>query len=230
MPWSENAHMSRSRFVADFESCLYTMTELCESRKSAGRPGTSGLSGMGSQGAEGLKDRSRAPNHRPTQTPAEVADRLVELRRKHPTWDRGSCRLLKKHEPEQAWAAAAPSRGPQAEGLVTAPAGSSPHSRLVARALPYPILLYRVPRGESPPEGETPKRSKRGKEVMRMPSLGFDRRDAPVGRAMRPLSPGRHGRRAARLSSRPLGVQADGRGRPWAADPANQKSRIRRKT
>ena len=30
MAWSESTQMSRMRFVADLESCLYEMTELCE--------------------------------------------------------------------------------------------------------------------------------------------------------------------------------------------------------
>jgi len=120
MPWSENAQMSRSRFVADFESCLYTMTELCERHGISRKTGYKWAERYGSQGAEGLKDRSRAPNHRPTQTPAEVADRLVELRRKHPTWGpRKLAAWLKKHEPGQAWPAASTIGGVlKREGLV----------------------------------------------------------------------------------------------------------------
>src|SRR5882724_10204707 len=177
MPWSENAHMSRSRFVADFESCLYTMTELCERHGISRKTGYKWAERYGSQGAEGLKDRSRAPNHRPTQTPAEVADRLVELRRKHPTWGpRKLAAWLKKHEPEQAWPAASTIGGVlKREGLVTASRRrSSPHSRPCRpRPSPILILLYRVPRGEFPAGGRRlPSGSNRGKEVMRMPSLG----------------------------------------------------------
>lgn len=95
--------MSRVRFVEDFASCLYNMTELCERHEISRKTGYKWATRYGKQGIEGLKDLSRAPHHRPAQTATQVAQRLVELRRKHPTW--GPKKLaawLKKHEPEQA--------------------------------------------------------------------------------------------------------------------------------
>jgi len=45
MPWEETTRMSqRGRFVLDFDSCLYTMTELCERYGISRKTGTSGLS------------------------------------------------------------------------------------------------------------------------------------------------------------------------------------------
>src|SRR3954465_9171850 len=121
MPWSETTQMSRIRFVTDLESCLYEMTELCEKYGISRKTGYKWAERYGSQGAEGLKDRSRAPSRRPAQTPTEVADRLVELRRKHPTWGpRKLAAWLEKHEPEQAWPAASTIGGIlKREGLVT---------------------------------------------------------------------------------------------------------------
>jgi transposase InsO family protein len=120
MPWSENTQMSRYRFVADFESCLYTMTELCEKHGISRKTGYKWAERYASQGVEGLKDRSRAPHRRPAQTSAEVAQRLVELRRKHSTWGpRKLAAWLQKHEPEQAWPAASTIGGVlKREGLV----------------------------------------------------------------------------------------------------------------
>jgi transposase len=86
MSWSENTQMSRFRFVAEFDSCLYTMTELCERHGISRKTGYKWAERGASEGVEGLKDRSRAPHRRPSQTPTEVAERLVELRRQHPTW------------------------------------------------------------------------------------------------------------------------------------------------
>jgi putative transposase len=120
MPWSETTQMSRFRFVGDLESCLYEMTELCEKYGISRKTGYKWAERYGSEGTEGLKDRSRAPKRRPTQTPREVAERLVQLRRQHPTW--GARKLLawlEKHEGERAWPAASTIGGIlKREGLV----------------------------------------------------------------------------------------------------------------
>jgi putative transposase len=120
MSWSETTQMSRLRFVADFESCLYEMTELCEKYGISRKTGYKWAERYGREGAEGLKDRSRAPKRRPAQTLTEVAQRLVELRQKHPTWGpRKLLAWLEKHEGEQAWPAASTIGGIlKREGLV----------------------------------------------------------------------------------------------------------------
>lgn len=120
MAWSETTQMSRFRFVGDFESCLYEMTELCEKHGISRKTGYKWAERYGSEGAEGLKDRSRAPKRRPTQTPPEVTQRLVQLRRQHPTWGpRKLLAWLEKHEGERAWPAASTVGGIlKREGLV----------------------------------------------------------------------------------------------------------------
>jgi putative transposase len=120
MSWSENTQMSRCRFVAEFDSCLYTMTELCERHGISRKTGYKWAERGASEGVEGLKDRSRAPHRRPSQTPSEVAERLVELRRQHPSWGpRKLAAWLHKHEPETAWPAASTIGGVlKREGLV----------------------------------------------------------------------------------------------------------------
>jgi len=120
MSWSETTQMSRFRFVGDFESCLYEMTELCEKYGISRKTGYKWAQRYGSEGAEGLKDRSRAPKRRPTQIPTEVTQRLVQLRRQHPTWGpRKLLAWLEKHEGERAWPAASTVGGIlKREGLV----------------------------------------------------------------------------------------------------------------
>lgn len=103
MSWSENTQMSRVRFVEDFASCLYNMTELCERHGISRKTGYKWATRYGKQGIEGLKDQSRAPHRRPAQTPTPVVQHLIELRHQHPTW--GPKKLaawLTKHEPKQA--------------------------------------------------------------------------------------------------------------------------------
>lgn len=104
MPWSESVEMSRVKFIADLESCLYAMTELCEKHGISRKTGYKWAQRFGREGVEGLKDRSRAPRHSPGQTEPAVAERLFELRRRHPTWGpRKLLAWLEKHEPEQVW-------------------------------------------------------------------------------------------------------------------------------
>lgn len=120
MPWSETTQMSRFQFVTDLESGLYEMTELCEKYGISRKTGYKWAERYGSEGVEGLKDRSRAPKRRPAQTPTEVAQRLVQLRLKHPSWGpRKLLAWLEKHEAERAWPAASTLGGIlKREGLV----------------------------------------------------------------------------------------------------------------
>jgi transposase InsO family protein len=96
--------MSRVKFIADLESCLYEMTELCEKHGISRKTGYKWAERFGREGVEGLKDRSRAPKHSPRQTAPLVAERLLELRRQHPTWGpRKLLAWLEKHEPGPSW-------------------------------------------------------------------------------------------------------------------------------
>ena len=120
MAWSESTQMSRMRFVADLESCLYEMTELCEKHGISRKTGYKWAQRYSSEGVGGLKDRSRAPKLRPSQTPTEVAQRLVQLRLLHPTWGpRKLLAWLENHEGKQDWPAASTIGGIlKREGLV----------------------------------------------------------------------------------------------------------------
>lgn len=104
MPWSESVEMSRVKFIADLESCLYEMTELCEKHGISRKTGYKWAKRFCQEGVAGLQDRSRTPKHSPGQTAPIVAERLFELRRRHPTWGpRKLLAWLEKHEPEQVW-------------------------------------------------------------------------------------------------------------------------------
>ncbi|HEV8582502.1 MAG TPA: IS481 family transposase [Thermoanaerobaculia bacterium] len=104
MPWSETVEMSRVKFIADLGSYLYDMTQLCEKHGISRKTGYKWAERFVQEGVEGLKDRSRAPKYSPRQTKPEVAVRLLELRRQHPTWGpRKLLAWLEKHEPGQGW-------------------------------------------------------------------------------------------------------------------------------
>jgi transposase InsO family protein len=104
MPWSETVAMSRVKFIADLGSELYGMSELCGKHGISRKTGYKWKERFTQEGAEGLKDRSRAPKHSPRQTSSEIAERLLELRRQHPSWGpRKLLAWLEKHEPGPDW-------------------------------------------------------------------------------------------------------------------------------
>jgi transposase InsO family protein len=113
MPWDEPSRMSqRERFIGDLDSCLYTMTELCEHYGISRRTGYKWADRYVKEGVEGLKDRSRAPKSCSRQTSEEISDKLLELRRQHPTWGpRKLLAWLRKREPEVSWPAASTAGG-----------------------------------------------------------------------------------------------------------------------
>lgn len=108
MPWEETTPMEeRFRFVEDFESALYSVTELCERYGISRKTGYKWLNRYGVEGEAGLRDRSRAPRRSPSQTAACVVEPLLALRRKHPTWGpRKLLAFLAKGNPQEAWPSA----------------------------------------------------------------------------------------------------------------------------
>lgn len=108
MPWEETTRMDQKlRFVEEFESALYTVTELSRRYGISRKTAYKWLHRYGEQGEEGLQERSRAPRAHPSRIPESVSQRLVDLRRQHPTW--GPRKLLaywQRRDPESDWPAA----------------------------------------------------------------------------------------------------------------------------
>jgi transposase InsO family protein len=97
----------RARFVEEFESGLYNLTELCERYGISRKTGYKWLKRYGFEGEAGLRDRSRAPHSSPSRTPEWLAEPLLALRQKHPTWGpRKLLAYLARHSPEEAWPSA----------------------------------------------------------------------------------------------------------------------------
>src|ERR1019366_9450546 len=72
------------------------------------------------EGAAGLEDRSRAPQRHPNQTPAAIAEQVLELRRAHMRWGGRKLKAyLEWKQPEENWPAASTiGEMLQREGLV----------------------------------------------------------------------------------------------------------------
>ncbi len=108
MPWSETSPMKeRVCFIDDLESCLYTMTELCEDYGISRKTGYKWAARYAAEGVDGLRDRSRAPKHCPHRSEERVVEALLKARRKHPRWGpRKLLKVLRKQRPEWPWPAA----------------------------------------------------------------------------------------------------------------------------
>lgn len=87
MPWKEQSKVeSRKAFIRDYESGLYSMTELCWEYGISRQTGHKTLRKYRQGGESELLDKSRAPHHIPHKTERWVEKELCELRRRHPNW------------------------------------------------------------------------------------------------------------------------------------------------
>lgn len=95
MPWLEtDVTKERTRFVFDYESGLFTMSELCERFGISRQTGYTLWSRYQDQGLRGLEDRTRGPKSCPHKTAPEVEEALLSLRRQYPNW--GPVTLLQR--------------------------------------------------------------------------------------------------------------------------------------
>lgn len=124
MPWKESGVLDeKMRFVFDWEKGLWTMTELCQRYGISRESGYAILRRFREAGIIGLIERSRAPVHHPNQTPVEIVDQLLALRRQRPTWGPKKLRgYLERKCPPRKWPALSTIGGwLKAEGLVAPP-------------------------------------------------------------------------------------------------------------
>ena len=84
---------------------LQTMTELCAAYNIARETGYYWLRRYRQGGLEALQDRERAPRQHPNQTPEQIEEAVLELRRAHMSW--GPRKLKRVLEREQAQRAVA---------------------------------------------------------------------------------------------------------------------------
>jgi transposase InsO family protein len=100
MPWAETDAMSeRLRFVMELRRRKSSFRSLCAAFGVAPKTGYKWLHQFEAVGPAGLQDRSRRPKSNSRAISAAVAERLVALRREHPTW--GPKKLvawLERHE------------------------------------------------------------------------------------------------------------------------------------
>jgi putative transposase len=132
MPWQESCTMDqRVRFIGDYTSGSWTMTELCETYGVSRKTGYKWLERYRTAGAAGLMERSCAPLEHGRATPEALVAAIVGLRQERPTW--GPRKLVAKlaaRQPEVAWPAASTA------GAILQRAGLVDGRRLTRRAPP----------------------------------------------------------------------------------------------
>jgi transposase len=90
----------RVRFIAEYQTQLFTMTELCEQFGVSRKTGYKLLHAYEREGPSGLAQRSRRPHTSPHATGADVVKAVLACRQDHPHW--GPKKLLaylRRHRP-----------------------------------------------------------------------------------------------------------------------------------
>jgi putative transposase len=107
MPWRETSPMEqRLEFVREFDTGLFTMTELAAQYGISRKTGYKWLGEYEAAGVVGLQDRSRRPHHSPHAIAPALVDAILAVRRRHPRW--GPKKLLamaQRRESHAAWPA-----------------------------------------------------------------------------------------------------------------------------
>lgn len=107
MPWKETHVMDeRMKFIAEYLEGDWNMSELCRAYGISRPTGYELVARYNAKGPQGLRDRSRARHRHPNQTAAEIAEKVIELRKAHPRWGPRKLRgRLARNEPEVNWPA-----------------------------------------------------------------------------------------------------------------------------
>lgn len=102
MPWNVSGLVDkRKKFVIDYESGDWTMSQLCRMHGISRVSGYRVLRSWRALGEAGLEARSRAPLRHPNQTSAEIEALVLSLRREHPLWGPRKLKvLLEKRHPQ----------------------------------------------------------------------------------------------------------------------------------
>ena len=108
MPWKETGPvLERHRFIDDYLSGFYTITELSSRYNVSRRTLHKWLARHDAEGLEGLGDRPRTPHHSPQETAEEIAARVVAFRKRFPFMGpRKIIARLTELEPDVEWPAA----------------------------------------------------------------------------------------------------------------------------
>src|SRR5438094_6919159 len=137
MPWRQvDAMTERRQFIRDARQRLVTFTELCALYGISRVTGYKWLQRANASGLDVRQELSRRPHSCPHATPPMLQARLLEARRRHPTWGpRKLLALMRRQERRQGTAFAWPARSTVAE-LLRRNGLSAPRRRRARRGHP----------------------------------------------------------------------------------------------
>jgi transposase len=97
----------RQRFILEWRSNKVSKTVLCELFGVSRQTGYKWSKRFKPRSWRSLEEQSRRPKRSPRETPNRLVKRIMEMRRRHPTWGPKKLRvLLQRHWPEVRWPAA----------------------------------------------------------------------------------------------------------------------------
>jgi transposase InsO family protein len=101
MPWKERGVMEeRFRFMEEWKSEEWTMTELCRFYGVSRVTGYKWVERYESGGVQALGDRSRAPHEHPNAVSEEMEERILAVRAQHASWGAPKIRAwLQRRDP-----------------------------------------------------------------------------------------------------------------------------------
>jgi putative transposase len=137
MPWRQvDAMTERFQFIRDARQRLVTFTELCALYGISRVTGYKWLHRAEQSGLDFLEERSRRPHSCPHATPPALTARLLEARRRHPSWGpRKLLALVRRQEQRRGHDLRWPARSTVAE-LLRRNGLTTPRRRRAARGHP----------------------------------------------------------------------------------------------
>ena len=97
----------RFKFIQEYKNEEESFAELCRRYGVSRKTGYKWVERYLAEGLEGLRDQSRASDSHPNEVLQEVAEEVLEMRRRHPHWGPAKLRVrLQREAPEITWPAA----------------------------------------------------------------------------------------------------------------------------
>jgi len=134
MPWKESRIVDqRLQFLSCYQRDEMSITELCYEFGVSRPTAYKWIRRYNEVGPEGLLDRSRKPHSCPHATAGEIANEVLAIRKRFPSWGARKIKAkLEQMNPTVCWPA------PSTIGLILSRSGLTNPQRKRRRTTPYP--------------------------------------------------------------------------------------------